>query len=416
VFVLAAATLFIHVAVISYIFTSERPSPDSRYLVNIQKYAELLADSIGRPPDRSKALLLAEALSMKIAYEGSGISWSTHEAMPPLADLRVHGHDGKNYGRFRHELFYILDRDEGSLAFLLPTRPGPLASHPKLPLLLIFLTGVLLFSWIILRRVLHPVEKLERAFERVAAGNFNDKLELKYPREFKKAADGFNAMVEKIREMISSRELMLRDVSHELRSPLTRIKLSLQFFPESHERTSIEEDLRDLEKLIDDILLSARLSEAGFAREALDMGSLAQSAVSQFRRLYPEHEIEIRIPSERVIYSGEREGLSRVLQNLLENAAKYADRMEPIRLTIEQRGPAVRIEVSDGGPGIPPDLRNRIFEPFFQVDPSRTPGRSGYGLGLYLSKKVIEEHGGSLTVETGDRGGAAFVITLPIPN
>jgi len=407
VFVLVSATVVIHIAVISFAFFSERSSPDSTIEKNIRMYATLLSESFGHPPDPEKARKLARSLSLQVAFRGKERSWETD---PGLLSQRT-GHHDRSFERTKQGFVYRLKTEDGEFLFFIAKERR---FHPALVTLLSLLTVILFIAWWTLRRILHPVEQLESAFERVASGNLDERLVLRHPREFVKAADGFNAMVDRIKEMIVSRETMLHDVSHELRSPIARMKLSLQFLPETEERSSLEEDLRELEALIGTILETARYSgESEASLQAVDPIEAARRAVASVGKLHPDVIFQLEVPESPVFYRGDREGLVRVLQNLLENGARYAG-SAPISVSIGSDGSSLRITVSDGGPGIPPELHSKIFEPFYQIDRSRTPGRDGYGLGLYLCRKIVKRQHGTIEIQSNGRGGSDFTVRFPL--
>jgi two-component system sensor histidine kinase CpxA len=251
-------------------------------------------------------------------------------------------------------------------------------------------------------------------------------MDLSGPREFLSAAKGFNSMVKQISEMIANRERLLRDMSHEFRSPLARIKLALGMMSESDEKKSIEEDILEMENLVTDILEAYKYAEnhkSGSALifkkswEVFNLRDLVTFQVEKIRRTYNNTSfIEIQ-NQEKIYINGEKEKIKSLLGNLLENAVKHNPPGGNVTINLKQGielNKAI-LEVSDEGKGVSEDLRDKIFDPFYRIEESRTRG-SGYGLGLFLCREIALAHGGDISASANIPKGTVFTVKIPLAN
>ena len=215
------------------------------------------------------------------------------------------------------------------------------------------------------------------------------------------------------RQLVRSHKSLLANASHELRSPLTRIRMGLELMgdhPSAAARQEISRNIAELDQLIDEILLSSRLDakEADMGTvEAIDLTGLAAEECA-----HADVDLEVRegTDNDALTVRGVPRLLRRAIRNLLENARRYG--AGETSLELASRGDAAEIRVNDRGPGVPAALRERICEPFYRL-PGASERNGGVGLGLALVKSISERHGGSVRCEDRPGGGASFVITLP---
>ncbi|MDM0015702.1 ATP-binding protein [Variovorax sp. J22P168] len=267
----------------------------------------------------------------------------------------------------------------------------------------------------IVRRLTKRLEVLQRGVQRWGEGDLSVRVPEQGQDEVADLANGFNAAAARIEELVRSHKSLLANASHELRSPLTRIRMSLELMgdrPSPAARDEISRNVAELDQLIDEILLASRLD----AREA-DMGTietvdLTGLAAEECARADADLEVRAGTDSDALAVRGVSRLLRRAIRNLLENARRYGAGQTTVE--IGSRGGAAEIRVNDHGPGVPPALRERIFEPFYRL-PGASERNGGVGLGLALVKSIVERHGGSVRCEDrpGGGGGASFVITLP---
>lgn len=216
---------------------------------------------------------------------------------------------------------------------------------------------------------------------------------------------------------------LLANVSHELRTPLARIRVTLGLAAEAQPQRlapllhEIEKDTLELERLVADVLTAARLDATGLGalhRGTLPAARLIERALERFRRLHPDRQVDLSTESPADVFADEPL-LAGVLDNLLENAAKYSDPATPIALSLRASDGGIEIAVRDQGVGMGPQDLARAFTPFFRADKSRTRDTGGAGLGLALARRIVEAHGGRISLESLPARGTTARIWLPPP-
>jgi two-component system OmpR family sensor kinase len=286
------------------------------------------------------------------------------------------------------------------------------------------------------RRIARPLERLTEAARRLGGGDLAARVPTpsrgrRWRRRGRSGADelgeltrAFNEMAERVERTVRGQQELFANVSHELRSPLTRVRMALELVPrdaggEARLR-DIERDLTDLDRVIEDVLTASRLEITGLPTrlESVDVPALLDELAERARRdpLLAGRGVDVVTgPPLSLVADGVL--LKRALWNLVENAAKYG--APPITLEAAVEGDAVTLSVSDDGPGVAPEDRERVLAPFYRGDRARAPGdAAGVGLGLTLARRVAEVHGGSIRVgpratENGRDVGCRVTITIP---
>lgn len=274
-------------------------------------------------------------------------------------------------------------------------------------LLLLFVAGVLLAAYAVLQRLLRPLRSLHEGVTRLSEGHLDVALPNRTRDEFGVLTEAFNQMVGRIRDMLRARDQLLLDVSHELRSPLTRMKVALALLPEGDKKRSLATDVAEMEAMITELLELERLRDGrGIRTSRQDLAPILRELAESFQdrapgvRLFPLPEID-------------PDRIRTVLRNLLENAIKYSlPDSGPVEVSVIDQGETVVVRVTDDGPGIPESDLPQLFEPFFRVDRSRSKKTGGYGLGLSICKRIMEAHGGGISVTNNSGRGASFLLTF----
>jgi signal transduction histidine kinase len=273
------------------------------------------------------------------------------------------------------------------------------------------------------RRISAPVERLTAVVRRFGEGDLSARVtpgrgrwqwrhRHRPPDELEQLTRAFNEMAERIEMLVRGQKELLANVSHELRSPLARIRVALELLPRDARNETrlkdVEADLVELDRLIEDVLTATRLEASGLPAHlgAVDVGQLLAQLVARAEHDPATAGKTVRASGgEGIIVTADGALLKRALWNLVENAAKYG--APPIELGAARDDKMVALTVKDAGAGIAPDERERVFEPFYRGDKARTPG-NGFGLGLTLARRVAEAHGGHITVD-----GALFTLRIP---
>jgi two-component system OmpR family sensor kinase len=278
---------------------------------------------------------------------------------------------------------------------------------------------------VLTRRAFRPIDAVVDEAHRIGEADLRRRLPHPGTRdEIGRLVTTLNDMLDRIERSFESQRRFTADASHELRSPLSRLRAELEvMLRRPRERAEYEETLRScldeaerLSQLTDELLLLARL-DAGEARLATDtvaLHTVAEVAIRRMERASGERQGRIAIaPSPPVVARVGREPAALVVQNLLENALKFSPPDSPITISLGAEGDEVLLSVSDRGPGISPDELPRVFERFYRGRRARAEAVPGVGLGLALSRAVVEAHGGRITVQSPPGGGTTFTVRLP---
>ena len=317
-----------------------------------------------------------------------------------------------------HRMVYAMV-DGGSVMAFGPMPGPPKNANGNIFLWLMAVLVLIGFAvYLLLRPLQQRVDALAHAAQRFGEGSFHTRVALSKGDALARLGADFNHMADRIERLVQSREELLRAVSHEMRTPLSRLFFLID--DGRHAKSADEKDryldriegtLGEMNELVGELLTFVRLEKEREmpAREAVDTSILAETAKNLADQLGPGLSLEITdLP--KTVYASPKL-LKRAFQNLVVNAAKHANARIGISGEITQ-GQAV-LRVFDDGPGIPPELEEKIFEPFFRLEGSRPGSPEGSGLGLAIVKRVMERHGGSVTVGDSEWGGALFTLSFP---
>lgn len=293
--------------------------------------------------------------------------------------------------------------------------------------LLIFLLVMALAALLFTAWLGRPIKRLRLATDGMAAGDLATRVDntLTGRRdEIGELGQAFNNMAERIQALVENKKRLLRDVSHELRSPLARLEVALELARErSVDRATSELDRIDLETqrlkaLIDQVMTLARLDdpEAAYQYETLDLHSLTAEICADLA-LLPEARFDLQ-SAEGVHVQGNSSLLRSAIENVLRNAIKYTAKGSSIRVRLSVENNQAVLRVADRGPGVPEQQLEAIFKPFYRTSEARTPGANGstggYGVGLAIVQRVVESHGGSATARNRPDGGLEIELRLPL--
>jgi two-component system osmolarity sensor histidine kinase EnvZ len=330
---------------------------------------------------------LAEALTKRFPMANTEVFLSNH-------------HDDLNI---------LVDMDKGLYVF-------------KTPLKNIFSTSIFGFvAWMIatslllfvvavlfLRVQARSITQLAAAAEDFGKG-INTKFKPYGSIEVRRAGLAFVKMKERILRQISERTQMLAGVSHDLRTPLTRMKLQMAMLPDSKENQEFVQDIDEMEKMLDGYLAFVS-GEGGEKSGFIDVNEMITSIINKYRK---NANAMIRFSTNYDVSAiqGREQALRRAVTNIIENAFHYG---KEIAVAITSDDKRLEISVDDDGPGIPKDKRDDVFKAFYRVDPSRNKETGGVGLGLAIAKDIVVSHGGSIELSDSSLGGLRVVISLPL--
>ena len=281
-----------------------------------------------------------------------------------------------------------------------------------LVLVVVLFLAIALGAYPFVRRLTRRLEALKRGVVAFGQGKLDRRVEVEGRDEVATLATSFNLAAERIEALVRSNKSLLANASHELRSPLARLKMATSLMGDpavsererDHLRAEINTDIAELDGLVDEVLLASRLEASAEPSQLEDVDLLAL-AVEEGAR------VDANVEGVAASVRGEERLLRRALRNLLENARRYGG--GEIRVDLEDKAAAgVEIRVTDNGSGVPEAFRERIFEPFFRL-PGHAERAGGVGLGLALVRQIVERHNGRIRCVRPPEGGGCFVINLP---
>ena len=276
--------------------------------------------------------------------------------------------------------------------------------------LIVLFVAVAAGAYPVVRRLTRRLEALKRGVEEFGAGRLQQRVEISGNDEVAAVASSFNVAAERIEALVRSNKSLLANASHELRSPLARMKMAVSMLedaaPERRERLKheIDTNVAELDALVEEVLLASRLDASNSLdqHEPVDLLGLAAEEAAR---------VDGAVDGVPLSVSGDERLLRRALRNLLENARRYGG--NEVSVLLERDGDRANVMICDRGPGVPETMRERIFEPFFRL-PGHAEQAGGVGLGLSLVKQIAERHGGQVRCEARDGGGSCFLLALPV--
>ncbi|MCZ4313110.1 HAMP domain-containing sensor histidine kinase [Comamonadaceae bacterium G21597-S1] len=293
-----------------------------------------------------------------------------------------------------------------------PRRAGPPSARMNFAwMLALIAAAVALGSYPVVRRLTQRLEVVESGVRQWGEGALGHRLPEDGQDEVANLARGFNEAAGRVQALLQSHKALLANASHELRSPLTRIRMGLELMDaqtSADVRAEIARNIQELDLLIDEILLASRLdaSQADIGTmEPLDLVGIAAEECARVGA-----ELQVEADAHALTVTGVAKLLRRLVRNLLENANRHA--AGEVMLRLSAGNGTVLLSVSDHGPGVPEPYRERIFEPFFRL-PGASERDGGVGLGLALVKSIVQRHGGTVRCTAGPHGGACFEVRLP---
>ncbi|MBN9451881.1 MAG: two-component sensor histidine kinase [Bosea sp.] len=350
---------------------------------------DIIPDSdLPAPGPRPFFSLLDSALSTELSQQVARPFWLDTVGRSSLIEIRI---------KLGKDVMRILTR-----------RNSAYASNSHIFLLWMIGTSLILLTIAVLflRNQIRPILKLADAAEAFGKGRDAD-FRPRGAREVRRAGNAFIEMKRRVERSIGERTTMLNGVSHDLRTILTRFKLSLALLERSSEIEALEKDVDEMSRMLEDYLAFAR-GDAGETAVETDIRSLLEDLKSDAER--QGHQTELTVEGDPLVVI-RPDAFRRLLTNLVSNAARYGDRIA-IRATHDAR--YLIVMVDDDGPGIPPDQREDVFRPFFRLDEARNVDGGGTGLGLAIARDIARAHGGDIILVDSPLGGLRATVRLPV--
>jgi len=299
--------------------------------------------------------------------------------------------------------------DDGSWVQFERRIPDSLFDRPTrlLLTLAVLLVSVVVLALLAVRWVVRPLRALRQAAEELGRDIRRAPLPDTGPLEVRETARAFNTMQQRIRSFVEDRSRILAAISHDLKTPLTRLRLRSDLLEDEDLRDRIHADLDDMETMVSATLDFMRSSEGHEESRQLDLTALLESIRDDARDAGWNVSLTGAVTAP---IRARPMALKRCITNLVENGVRYGGEVEVV---VEDDGRQVRIDVQDRGPGIPSELTDKVFDPFFRIESSRARHTGGTGLGLGIARNIARAHGGDLTLHDRDGGGLRAELTLP---
>ncbi len=263
---------------------------------------------------------------------------------------------------------------------------------------------MILISLIFLKNQTRPITNLARAAERFGKGEDVEEFKPSGAMEIRQAGHEFDKMRKRILRHLKQRNEMLSGISHDLRTPLTRMKLQTEFIKDTDLSKKLTENINEMEKMLNEYLQFTSSSYSD-KDEMFNLSELIEVIIKK----YDNQNISINL-SPRIYLIGKKNLINRCINNLIDNALKYANK---VRVSLEKKNTNLFISIDDDGPGIPKKEYNNVFKPFYKMDKGRADSKSSVGLGLSIALDIIRSHGGNIKLEKSNMGGLGVKIFLP---
>ena len=290
---------------------------------------------------------------------------------------------------------------------VLPPRAPPASTNSELLALLPFLLSIAFLAYLVARMSMRPLKSLAQAAKDLGNDINHPPVVLSGAAEIRQASAAFNAMQARIRQHITQRTQMLAAITHDLQTPLTRLRLRLEKVGDKELQQRLIDDLSAMQQMVKEGLDLARSMDSTENMQALDLDALLDSVCSDATDTGQQVELRGRAA---MALMGRPLAIRRCLVNLIDNAVKYG---HYANVTVERLVGSARIRIRDGGPGIAPDQMARVFEPFYRIETSRSRESGGTGLGLTIARNIAEQHGANVTLANHKDGGLEVTVVVP---
>lgn len=402
---------------------------------HISLHTAYFLTDLGSPPDIERAREIADTNPLDIRIQGPGVDWTSDPDFPDAEVMKFETSDlfdrvrenllaasdqnrqleDVGFARYQDHSFVKIEIDGYRITLASPpiaVIPGPSFATPIIGLISILVLAGCFFAvtWLV-----RPIQWIKEGAERIGQGDLDYRIPKVRRDDLGELTVDINRMADDVQGMLEAKQQMLLAISHELRSPLTRTKVALELLDDNEQKQSILDDIDEMERLITDLLESERLNtrHSALQRSTVDLAELVRGVVEADFAGERER-LELSLPADPVLYAADETRLRLLVKNLVENALCYAPvGGDPVTLTVECADDTIAISVSDHGPGMSPEQVERATEPFYRADPARCRDTGGFGLGLYLCRRIAEAHGGSLEISSTLGRGTQVVLRLP---
>ncbi|MGA0163622.1 MAG: sensor histidine kinase [Bdellovibrionota bacterium] len=380
---------------------------------NLSRYVEYLVDDIGVPPNINVAKKISDSALIEIAIIYGDRIWKSKPDLTFPEGVK----EAINRPQFLHQdhaQFYFLSRGPFTFVFSIPDSRR-YEFHPYLPFLLLGMISLILFiSYKTVGKLFRPIQWIKEGAQRISQGDLSYRLPENGEDELGELTIEINHMAEEVQKLLEAKRQLLLAISHELRSPITRATVTLEFIQDEKIRESLRQDLESMEKLTQELLETEKLS-SGHSQLNRKNENLTVLVDEVIKENFSEQrsKIHFQADSQELVASVDVVRIKLVIKNLIENAFRHQREGQAIDLSLQKVDAQIVFSVKDYGVGIAPEHLPYLMQAFYRADASRQRKTGGYGLGLYLCRLVIEAHGGKIDIESRVNEGTCVRFSLP---
>lgn len=382
------------------------------YLDNVR----LIIDAIGIPPNLERAAQLAEDLSLTIIIRSPYINWQSDDQsdldISSAVFVRTLSEEAEMLAVGSEQVIRVA---RGGYEYFL-NRKAPSLSDYDYAVVYIglgFAIFILLSNYLLVQRLMDPVRRLRQGAEKICEGDLGYRVEVARSDELGELTESINHMADSLQSMLEAKRQLLLAISHELRTPVTRAKLQLEFMEDNDLKETLRDDINEIDLLISDLIEAERLStqHSALITDDVDFADYIQMLAQQYQDY--EGGLELQLPDDDRAMHIDKLRIRLLFANIVNNAIRHG-RNRPVTVNVSFNAFESVLRICDEGEGISAEHLKHVSEPFYRVDNSRTRNTGGFGLGLYLCNLIAEAHGGRMLIDSTPGKGTCVSIFLPL--
>lgn len=411
IFTVIIFALLLVVSSITVFRLSSDKKPRKHFEEFMRKFERNIVSNIGIPPDTLKAKEICDELGIEMRFDSPNMEWASDKKVPNIEDIFIPPHLRTRFDRgepitvIHNSIPYSIFHYPEGIFIIQPLNPSSFFKPERAVIfMLIAIVIIITLLYLLLRYIFSPLKDLSKAVHQIGDGNYNVKVDTSRKDELGELAGSINTMSAKISNSVKAKEQLLIDVSHELRSPITRIKLGLEL---DSPKEKIEEDVNEMEKMVSSLLENYRADNtlADLKIDRTELVSLIEDTIAEYSA---NERIKFEKPNGEINFKCDADKLQIVFRNLIDNALKYSN--GDIKISITEQLSEIWITFEDNGIGISDEDLKYIFEPFYRADRSRSRSTGGFGLGLSICKKIVDAHKGEIEIKSKINEGTKIFL------
>ena len=404
---------------------------------HISLHTSYFLRDLGSPPSIERARAITATNPLDIRIQGPDIDWSSDPDFPDSAVMQFETSDFvervrqnifdsadqtgrlEDMGFARYQGHSFVRMDIGGYRVMIASPKIVVTPRPNLTAPIIGLIAILVLAgcYFAVTWLVRPIQWIKEGAGRIGQGDLSYRIPTVRKDDLGELTVDINRMADDVQGMLEAKQQMLLAISHELRSPLTRTRVALEFLDDDKQKRNILDDVEEMERLITDLLESERLNtrHSKLQRSTVDLTQLVRG-LTETEFAQDRDRIGLDLPADPVWYDADATRIRLLVKNLVENALCYSPAgAEPVAVKLEETEAGVTLQVADHGPGMTPAQVEQATEPFYRADPARCRDTGGFGLGLYLCRRIAEAHGGTLDIRSEAARGTQVTLKLPKP-